>query len=223
MCVRVFKGMMALSTRGCPVFFFFFRYCSHTHHLLSTLSIPTLVSGRQLSSRADKSGHCTDRRQRNVVSQQLARIKGAGRFFPQTFAMAQVALPLCVRARVRLGWVSLLSTMAKCHQSSLSPPLSSSLPPFVSFVQCADHFMKIVGLPFLHDTLKSVIDDIFHERKDCEIDPTKVSMLTHTNFACSCARVTGLGVWLSCFPALHDVSFPNSRSLPPSLFLPRLS
>ena len=75
---------------------FFFRYCSHTHHLLSTLSIPTLVSGRQLPSRADKSGHCTDRRQRNVVSQQLARIKGAGRFFPQTFAMAQVALPLYV-------------------------------------------------------------------------------------------------------------------------------
>ncbi|EGD79255.1 hypothetical protein PTSG_12971 [Salpingoeca rosetta] len=41
--------------------------------------------------------------------------------------------------------------------------------------KCADHFMKIVGLPYLHETLKEIIDDIFYEKKDCEIDPSKMS------------------------------------------------
>eukprot|EP00049_Salpingoeca_infusionum_P016356 m.333656 g.333656 ORF g.333656 m.333656 type:complete len:778 (+) comp16064_c1_seq6:195-2528(+) len=41
--------------------------------------------------------------------------------------------------------------------------------------KCMDQFMKIVGLPYLHKTLKPVIDDIFTEKKDCEIDPTKLT------------------------------------------------
>lgn len=37
--------------------------------------------------------------------------------------------------------------------------------------KCTDQFMKIVGLPYLHDTLKQVIDRIFREKKNCEINP----------------------------------------------------
>ncbi len=34
--------------------------------------------------------------------------------------------------------------------------------------------MKIVGLPYLHKTIKPTIDCIFQEKKDCEIDPDKL-------------------------------------------------
>lgn len=40
--------------------------------------------------------------------------------------------------------------------------------------QCTDQFMKIVGLRYLSETIKPVIDEIFREKKDCELDPTKV-------------------------------------------------
>jgi Ras GTPase-activating protein 3 len=40
--------------------------------------------------------------------------------------------------------------------------------------KCTDQFMKITGLPYLHSTLKEEIDRIFVEKKDCEIDPTKL-------------------------------------------------
>eukprot|EP01147_Barroeca_monosierra_P010608 gene10608-2730_t len=40
--------------------------------------------------------------------------------------------------------------------------------------KCLDYFMKIIGLPYLHETLKEIIDEIFHEKKDCEIDPSKI-------------------------------------------------
>ena len=36
--------------------------------------------------------------------------------------------------------------------------------------------MKIVGLTYLRETLKPIIDVIFSENKDCEIDPTKVNI-----------------------------------------------
>ncbi|XP_020614475.1 rasGAP-activating-like protein 1 isoform X2 [Orbicella faveolata] len=36
-----------------------------------------------------------------------------------------------------------------------------------------EQFMKIVGMPYLSDTLKPVIDKIFEERKYCELDPSK--------------------------------------------------
>ena len=32
---------------------------------------------------------------------------------------------------------------------------------------------QIVGIPYLSDTLKPVIDKIFEERKYCELDPSK--------------------------------------------------
>ena len=34
-------------------------------------------------------------------------------------------------------------------------------------------FFQIVGMPYLLDTLKPVIDKIFEERKYCELDPSK--------------------------------------------------
>ncbi|KAL8612234.1 hypothetical protein ACOMHN_028931 [Nucella lapillus] len=37
-----------------------------------------------------------------------------------------------------------------------------------------DELMKLVGLPYLHDTLKSLIDSICDEPKACEIDPSKL-------------------------------------------------
>lgn len=39
--------------------------------------------------------------------------------------------------------------------------------------KCMEQFMKIVGIPYLSDTLKPVIDKIFEERKYCELDPSK--------------------------------------------------
>jgi len=41
--------------------------------------------------------------------------------------------------------------------------------------KCTDQFMKIVGLPYLHETLKPAIDGIFREKKNCEIDPYLLS------------------------------------------------
>jgi hypothetical protein len=37
--------------------------------------------------------------------------------------------------------------------------------------KCTDQFMKIVGLPYLHETLKPAIDLVFREKNNCEIDP----------------------------------------------------
>ena len=34
-------------------------------------------------------------------------------------------------------------------------------------------FVQTVGMPYLSDTLKPVIDKIFEERKYCELDPSK--------------------------------------------------
>lgn len=41
--------------------------------------------------------------------------------------------------------------------------------------KCTDQFMKIVGLRYLIDTLKPIIDKVFLENKECEIDPTKIT------------------------------------------------
>eukprot|EP00039_Didymoeca_costata_P010289 m.138291 g.138291 ORF g.138291 m.138291 type:complete len:811 (+) comp14773_c0_seq1:287-2719(+) len=40
--------------------------------------------------------------------------------------------------------------------------------------KCTDQFMKSTGLRYLHGVLKKDIDLIFHETKDCEIDPSKI-------------------------------------------------
>ncbi|XP_041483559.1 ras GTPase-activating protein 3-like, partial [Lytechinus variegatus] len=39
--------------------------------------------------------------------------------------------------------------------------------------KCIDEFMRLQGLHYLHDVLKGVVDDIYEERKQCEIDTTK--------------------------------------------------
>ncbi|XP_041377261.1 rasGAP-activating-like protein 1 [Gigantopelta aegis] len=38
-----------------------------------------------------------------------------------------------------------------------------------------DQFMKIVGMPYLHETLSTVIDRIFSEKKNVELDPHRVN------------------------------------------------
>ncbi|XP_068678969.1 rasGAP-activating-like protein 1 isoform X1 [Montipora foliosa] len=42
--------------------------------------------------------------------------------------------------------------------------------------KCMEQFMKIVGMPYLSDTLKPVLDRIFEEHKYCELDPSKVAV-----------------------------------------------
>jgi len=41
--------------------------------------------------------------------------------------------------------------------------------------KCTDQFMKIAGMQYLHTTIKRVIDQIFKDRKYCEIDETKLT------------------------------------------------
>ncbi|XP_077995563.1 rasGAP-activating-like protein 1 isoform X2 [Glandiceps talaboti] len=40
-----------------------------------------------------------------------------------------------------------------------------------------DQFMKVIGMPYLHETLGPVIDKIFNERKLLELDPDKLDVL----------------------------------------------
>ena len=40
-----------------------------------------------------------------------------------------------------------------------------------------DQFMKVVGMPYLHETLKPVIDQIYEEKKMVELDPQKMDRL----------------------------------------------
>ena len=40
-----------------------------------------------------------------------------------------------------------------------------------------DQFMKVVGMPYLHETLKPVIDQIYDEKKLVELDPQKMERL----------------------------------------------
>ncbi|XP_023236905.1 ras GTPase-activating protein 3-like [Centruroides sculpturatus] len=40
--------------------------------------------------------------------------------------------------------------------------------------KCMDEFMKLAGMHYLHETLRSSIDTIFAEHKPCEIDPSKL-------------------------------------------------
>ncbi|XP_072034910.1 rasGAP-activating-like protein 1 isoform X2 [Amphiura filiformis] len=40
-----------------------------------------------------------------------------------------------------------------------------------------DQFMKVVGMPYLHETLKPVVDQIYEEKKMVELDPQKMDRL----------------------------------------------
>ena len=55
--------------------------------------------------------------------------------------------------------------------------------------KCIDQYMKIIGLAYLKKVVKPLIDRVFSEAKDCEIDPTKVSCLK-ASFPCD-LRVAG--------------------------------
>ncbi|XP_013401022.2 ras GTPase-activating protein 3 isoform X2 [Lingula anatina] len=41
--------------------------------------------------------------------------------------------------------------------------------------KCIDELMKVVGMHYLHDTLKAIIDEIFDDHLPCEVDPTRLS------------------------------------------------
>eukprot|EP00050_Salpingoeca_kvevrii_P014197 m.33410 g.33410 ORF g.33410 m.33410 type:complete len:779 (-) comp5614_c0_seq2:49-2385(-) len=41
--------------------------------------------------------------------------------------------------------------------------------------KATDQFMKIVGIKYLHSVLKPIIDKVFAEKLDCEIDPAKLT------------------------------------------------
>ncbi|KXJ20396.1 Ras GTPase-activating protein 3 [Exaiptasia diaphana] len=40
--------------------------------------------------------------------------------------------------------------------------------------KAVDEFMKHAGMQYLHDTIKHLVDEIFEERKSCEIDPSRL-------------------------------------------------
>lgn len=41
--------------------------------------------------------------------------------------------------------------------------------------RCVDEFMKLVGMNYLQNTLRPLIDRVLAEKKPCEIDPTKLT------------------------------------------------
>lgn len=43
--------------------------------------------------------------------------------------------------------------------------------------KCIDELMKLVGIRYLHDTLKNCVEIVITENKCCEIDPTKIKDL----------------------------------------------
>lgn len=40
--------------------------------------------------------------------------------------------------------------------------------------KCIDELMKLVGLRYLHETLKGCVENVILEQKSCEIDPTRI-------------------------------------------------
>uniref|UniRef100_A0A1X7U651 Ras GTPase-activating protein n=2 Tax=Amphimedon queenslandica TaxID=400682 RepID=A0A1X7U651_AMPQE len=60
--------------------------------------------------------------------------------------------------------------------------------------KCLDQFMKVVALPYLHETLKPVIDTIFNDKKLVELDPDQLktrSSSTSKLIDTSVAQLTG--------------------------------
>ncbi|XP_076453641.1 ras GTPase-activating protein 3-like [Babylonia areolata] len=75
-----------------------------------------------------------------------------------------------------------------------------------------DELMKLVGLPYLHDTLKGFVDSVCDEPKACEIDPTRLKEgeNLNDNLANMKQYVTGAveaitGSGLVCPPMMRDV------------------
>ncbi|NXU98963.1 RASL1 protein, partial [Cettia cetti] len=42
--------------------------------------------------------------------------------------------------------------------------------------KCMEQFMKVVGLPYLHEVLKPVVNRVFEEKKYVELDPSKMEL-----------------------------------------------
>ncbi|NXJ72697.1 RASL1 protein, partial [Rostratula benghalensis] len=55
-----------------------------------------------------------------------------------------------------------------------------------------EQFMKVVGLPYLHEVLKPVVNRIFEEKKYVELDPGKME-LSRSRQRCPCRRISFKG------------------------------
>ncbi|NWW44822.1 RASL1 protein, partial [Pedionomus torquatus] len=55
-----------------------------------------------------------------------------------------------------------------------------------------EQFMKVVGLPYLHEVLKPVVNRIFEEKKYVELDPGKME-LSRSRRWCPCRRISFKG------------------------------
>lgn len=49
-----------------------------------------------------------------------------------------------------------------------------------------DSFMKIIGHDYLVLVLKEIIDEIFLEKKNCEIDPMRIELVNRFFFSLNC-------------------------------------
>ncbi|NXT02077.1 RASL1 protein, partial [Jacana jacana] len=58
--------------------------------------------------------------------------------------------------------------------------------------KCVEQFMKVVGLPYLHEVLKPVVNRIFEEKKYVELDPGKIE-LSCSRRRCPCRRIAFKG------------------------------
>ena len=59
--------------------------------------------------------------------------------------------------------------------------------------KCVDEYMKLDGLYYLYDTLQVLLDDIFENKKSCEVDPTKLKdgESLETNMVCVLSSLSG--------------------------------
>nr|XP_025044452.1 rasGAP-activating-like protein 1 [Pelodiscus sinensis] len=88
------------------------------------------------------------------------------------FPAAGTSQPLWPRG---CGWEWLGSRFAhiplSCHvEMQHGPGLSCIMNPFM------EQFMKVVGMPYLHEVLKPIVNRIFEEKKYVELDPCKIEL-----------------------------------------------
>eukprot|EP00038_Savillea_parva_P017957 m.21959 g.21959 ORF g.21959 m.21959 type:complete len:829 (-) comp3946_c0_seq1:108-2594(-) len=80
--------------------------------------------------------------------------------------------------------------------------------------KCTDQFMKMVGLPYLHDTLKPAIDVVFREKKNCEIDPYLLSRKSSKG-GNSADPTTQVGVLTRYLNMIFESIFSSVERCPP--------
>uniref|UniRef100_K7FCC2 RAS protein activator like 1 n=1 Tax=Pelodiscus sinensis TaxID=13735 RepID=K7FCC2_PELSI len=54
--------------------------------------------------------------------------------------------------------------------------LSCIMNPFALISKSMEQFMKVVGMPYLHEVLKPIVNRIFEEKKYVELDPCKIEL-----------------------------------------------